>query len=61
MACKFRKPCNCCPCGHCDCFFDADGECCGCGEVREPVDVHTEARLDEIHSQSDAIENSNAA
>lgn len=53
--CKYRRPCNCCPCGHCDCFFEGT-ECCGCGEQRELPDVHTEARLNDIHSdsQSDA-------
>lgn len=31
--CMFRKPCNCCPCGHCDCYFEG-GVCHGCGEDR---------------------------
>jgi hypothetical protein len=35
MSCKYRKPCNCCPCGHCDCFFSG-GECCGCGYIVDP-------------------------
>src|ERR1700678_667603 len=38
-ACKYRRPCNCCPCGHCDCFFGEEAKCCECEEVREPLIV----------------------
>src|ERR1700677_3602146 len=38
-ACKYRRPCNCCPCGHCDCFFGDAAKCCACEEMREPLIV----------------------
>lgn len=38
-ACTYRRPCNCCPCGHCDCFFGDEAKCCECEETREPLVV----------------------
>lgn len=43
MRCRYRKPCECCHCGHCDCFFDG-AECCGCGEKSEVVEEHVALR-----------------
>lgn len=47
MSCNYRLPCQCCPCGHCDCFFD-HGDCCGCGEAH-PIGERALALMDGCH------------
>jgi hypothetical protein len=40
MRCRFRPPCSCCPCPHCDCFFET-GHCCGCEIPPELSDCYS--------------------